>query len=145
MKSNLEARTAAAGAWQRLWTVGANGENINNRNTNDQKKRKNNNNDNMNTDFPNPRRRQSQQTKRKATQNEDNTKTRTVRTNQINLNGINIDLADVEEYGDIMERKPEKVLRVMFQNINRLPIKKNSIKSKKLVSFIANKQIDAPC
>jgi hypothetical protein len=51
-------------------------------------------------------------------------------------NGIN------EEFGDVISRKPDRILRIWLQNINRLPALRNSVKSKKLISTIAHKQID---
>jgi hypothetical protein len=47
-----------------------------------------------------------------------------------------------EEYGNQLTRKPDRILRIWLQNINRLPAHQNTIKSKKLVSTIVHKQVD---
>jgi hypothetical protein len=136
MEQKNKRHTTTVDAWRRLWSVGANGENIRNKNN----KRKKNDKDKTNYNQL-PKTRDTHQLKRKNPNNTTRAYPPTT-TNQINLYGKNIDLQDVEEYGDIMEKKPPNVLRLLFFNINRLPIKKNTTKSKKLISFIANKQID---
>ena len=61
---------------------------------------------------------------------------------QQDLHGSNQVLLDVKEYGDKMQQKKENTFRIMLHNINRLPINGDSTKSYKLISTIANKQID---
>jgi hypothetical protein len=136
MDERNKKHTTTVDAWRRLWSVGANGDNIKSNNKNNKRKRIKTITQETNQLPPS---RLTNQNKRK---HDDTKLSRISSLSQINLHGKNIDLQDVEEFGDIMAKKPCHVLRLMFFNINRLPIKKNSTKSKKLISFIANKQID---
>jgi hypothetical protein len=47
-----------------------------------------------------------------------------------------------EEFGDILTRKPDRILHVFLQNVNRLPVHRHAVKSKQLISTIAHKQIN---
>ena len=122
----------AVDAWRRLWSVGANGDNIN--------KQQNTNNNTHNSTTTNVNSSRTRRGKRDKTQT---TIEPTIRSfSQRSLYGDNQESLDLEEFGDIMQRKSPNTLRIMLHNINRLPIYKNQDKSKKLFSYIANKQID---
>jgi hypothetical protein len=110
----------AAEEWKRLWRVGANGENINSRKQKNKRKRDN----------------------EKNKSNTNNTRNQTTNMNQLDLSGYNLDQNDVEEFGDKMAKKTEHTLRIMLQNINRLPTDHRATKSRKLLSTLVNKQID---
>jgi hypothetical protein len=49
---------------------------------------------------------------------------------------------DSEEFGDKMKEKEDNVLRIGYQNINRLPIDARASKSRDLIKLIAEKQMD---
>lgn len=132
--------TASVNAWHKLWSVGANGETIKNNKDNQSKKRKKDRNNKDKLQNRPSGKEGANTSKRKR--NPNNNEFQQTTTTQINLHSKNIDLQDVEEFGDTMRKKNEKTLRIMFHNINRLTIRKNSAKSKKLISTIANKQID---
>ena len=127
------ALSAAVNAWHRLWSVGANGENINRQNSTQQQRTTPNyrSSPNSNQDSFSPPR-----------QTRESTNNRTKHYNQQDLFGHNQEVQDAEPYGDIMERKPQSTLRIMLHNVNRLPLNAKHDKSKKLFSTIANKQID---
>jgi hypothetical protein len=114
------ALATAAQEWQRLWSVVANGENIPEHHKKTRKKVKHKTND-----------------KNKNTHSTNNTSII-----QQDLHGHPQELVDVEELGSQMTRKPDQTIRIMLHNINRLPIDSRSTKSKQLITYIANKQID---
>jgi hypothetical protein len=111
---------SAVDAWHRLWTVGANGETIGKLHGTRKKTKKKN----SRTLLP------------MATNHPTN------QTVQRDLHGNNMELDDNEEYGDILKRKADQVLRIMLHNINRLPISSRSSKSRQLVSYIAHTQVE---
>jgi hypothetical protein len=103
MEEKNKKHTTTVDAWRRLWSVGANGENIKTNNNNNKRKRTNTT---TQLTFQLPLSRQTNQNKRKHHDTEvppTNTKVLT----QMNLYGKNIDLQDVEEFGDIMTKKPD--------------------------------------
>ena len=125
---------AAVNTWHRLWSVGANGENINKNNKTQQqhsildnfkptysKTRHNTNSTNQPIVISEPPPRQFY---------------------QLDIQGQNQELQDAEPYGDTMQKKPNSTLRIMLHNVNRLPLNATHDKSKILFSTIANKQID---
>ena len=64
------------------------------------------------------------------------------RFNKLNLLGKNIDKRDKEFYWDKLEKNRLKnSIRIMFQNIQQLPIKRNQGKSKSLFSYIKKMKI----
>jgi hypothetical protein len=114
------ALATAAQEWRRLWSVGANGENI-----------------------PEYRRKTRKKPRHKTNKNNKNTHSiNNTPTIQQDLHGHPQELADVEEFGSKMTRKPDQTIRIMLHNINRLPIDSRSTKSKQLITYVANKQID---
>jgi hypothetical protein len=46
-----------------------------------------------------------------------------------------------EEFGDILARKPDRILRIFLQNVNRSPAHRHAVKSKQVISTIVHKQI----
>ena len=124
--STNSAWTTAVNAWHRLWSVGANGEKIQNKTkinkSNDtRRKRRCNNNNRVN--------------------NRSTTTTPTAHI-QTDLHGNPQDTNDGEAYGDILAPKHEGILRLMLHNVNCLPADAKHEKSKKLIATIAHKQID---
>lgn len=61
---------------------------------------------------------------------------------QQDLQGQPQELLDGEAFGDLLVKKTDNTLRIMLHNINRLPSQRQTVKSKQLVSMIANRQID---
>jgi hypothetical protein len=111
----------AAQEWQMLRFVGANGANIHEYHKKTKKigKQKTNNN-NMNTHSTN-----------------------NISIIQQDLHGNPEELTNVEEFDSQMTRKPHQTMRIMLHNIDRLPIDSRLTKSKQIVTYVANKQIDA--
>ena len=128
-EESRSAWTTAVDAWRRLWSVGANGENISNTKTTNTTKRK-----------------QHKTTKRRSKVTPITNQPRPNHTNtsyiQSDLYGHRQETDDGEEYGDTMQAKTDSTLRIMFHNINCLPESAATEKSHKLVSTITNKQID---
>jgi hypothetical protein len=118
--SSQGALATAAQEWRRLWSVGANGKNTPEHRKKTRKKGKHKTNDfNKNTHSTN-----------------------NISTIQQDLHGHPQELTDVEEFGSRMTRKPDQTIRIMLHNINRLPIDSRSTKSKQLITYVVNKQID---
>ena len=121
-------RATAANEWRRLWSVGANGEALK-----------------KSTTKPNKTRTTKKKLRRKTPDNNNNTTTQTsydILRHQQDIQGKNIDLEDVEEYGNKMQKKSDNILRIQLHNINRLPISGRTGKSRQLVNTIVHKQID---
>ena len=119
--------SATVDAWRRLWATGS----TTTTNTN----QTNNNNAQRNSNSPTTT--FTRCTKR-STQPQQQTPTHT----QTNLQGRNQELEGTEAFGHFMTKKHDNTLRIMLHNINRLPISSKADKSRKLISTIANKQID---
>ena len=102
-KETKSAWATAVDAWRRLWSVGANGENIKNKS-------------------------KTKNTKRKqpytSNQRNQTTLTETSHANvsriQSDLHGNRQETDDAEDYGDTMKAKTDATLRIMFHNINCL-------------------------
>ena len=61
---------------------------------------------------------------------------------QRNLLGMNLDLQDVEEFGDPLQAKLEDVLRLGLHNLANLSQDKRTSKSRQLVDYIVQKSFD---
>ena len=121
--------SVAVEEWKKLWWYGANRDNINNI-TVDVNKKKNN--------------------KRKQSKISDIYSSHTHNTNnqdtqpwgkekqQLDLQGHNQDENDADAFADVLQRKPENVVRVMLHNISCLPIDRRTTKSRKLISTLAH-------
>jgi hypothetical protein len=118
--------SATVDAWRRLWATGS---------TPTPNTTRTNNNEQQ---TPHPSNPTSTRCSKRSTQAQNQEPTHT----QTNLHGRHQELEDLEEYGHLMTKKYDNTLRIMLHNINRLPINSKTDKSKKLVSTIANKQID---
>jgi hypothetical protein len=115
--SSQGALATAVQEWRRLWSVGANGENI-----------------------PEHRKKTRKKDRHKTNDRNKNThSTNNISITQQDLQGHPQKLADVEQFGSQMTRKPDQT---MLHNINRLPIDSRLTKSKQLITYVANKQIN---
>jgi hypothetical protein len=138
--------SAAISAWQRLWRTGVKGDNIGRTNTTESETTRTHTNYSNNRTQSSGARRPTRRSKYHKDTSRNNllpTMTTTTTTaSQTTLSGDTQDLRDVEEFGHTMAKKPDKVLRLLFHNINRLPLNARHSKSRKLLSTLAHKQID---
>ena len=125
--STNSAWATAVNAWHRLWSVGANGENIRtNKKTQPKQKTKTRN----------------QHRTLQAALHQNTTTKELTNHIQTDLHGNPQENDDGETYGDVMMAKSDGILRIMLHNVNCLPNESKHDKSKKLISTIAHKQID---
>jgi hypothetical protein len=151
------ALSSAVDAWHRLWRVGANGNNINSQSNKSNHPSHTTNPNNSNRPTKKPRSKQSnpnfdpnnstpRTTKQRRSKHHREqplpTRIQPPNLSQTNLLGQNQDALDVEAFGDNLNKKHDTTIRIMLHNINRLPLDHRTDKSRKLISCIANKQID---
>jgi hypothetical protein len=116
----------AVQAWQRLWRTGGNGDETKTKNKTTHKN-KNNKNTTNKTQKKIPRRNKRETLK--AYQ-------------QRSISGENLDLCDVEEFGDPFHDKQDNTLRIGLHNLSNLTKDKRTSKSHQLVDYIVQKSFD---
>ena len=124
--------SVAVEEWKKLWWYGANGENIKNITVDVNKKKNNKRKQSKISDIYSAK----PHNKIQETHQWDKDK------QQLDLQGHNQDEHDADAFADVLQRKPENVVRVMLHNISRLPIDRRTTKSRKLVSTLAHTQTD---
>jgi hypothetical protein len=140
-RASNRAHAAAVDGWRRLWSVGANGENISTTTINTNTDTHQFNTSSRRKVHP-PQVKQAEHKKTRRTKHHRDPQSNTLMASQRDLHGNNQGLLDAEEYGDKMSRKQDNTLRLMLHNINRLPIDSRSDKSRRLINTIVTKQID---
>jgi hypothetical protein len=115
VSSSLEATVAA---WKQLWQKGAIREDTNKQNTTTKKK----------TTTKTKQRRNKKETMRAYQQ-------RTIL-------GENLELRDVEEFGDLLQAKLDDVLRIGLHNLANLSQEARTSKSRQLIDYIVQKSFD---